>query len=169
MCVICLLCLIVNHCHRVKTHLQLINSTLHYITLLQIIMKSSCHFLFIHPGLPALRNSTQFCNSNSQISVVLRCTPLYPNSLGSLELNSSKRSSVSFIILRYRPRTEKTSIGPQWMSYFCHARLGRGVFSARCIAVRKPRAKREHCFYCCVFVGTCLPRNGVSWLHSLML
>jgi hypothetical protein len=32
MCVICLLCLIVNHCHRVKTHLQLI--ILHYITLL---------------------------------------------------------------------------------------------------------------------------------------
>jgi hypothetical protein len=28
MCVICLLCLIVNHCHRVKTHLQLINITL---------------------------------------------------------------------------------------------------------------------------------------------
>jgi hypothetical protein len=27
MCVICLLCLIVNHCHRVKTHLQLINIT----------------------------------------------------------------------------------------------------------------------------------------------
>jgi hypothetical protein len=31
MCVIYLLCPIVNHCHRVKTHLQLINITLHYI------------------------------------------------------------------------------------------------------------------------------------------
>jgi hypothetical protein len=30
MYVICLLCLIVNHCHRVKTHLQLINITLHF-------------------------------------------------------------------------------------------------------------------------------------------
>jgi hypothetical protein len=29
-CTICLLYLIVNHCHRVKTHLQLINITLHY-------------------------------------------------------------------------------------------------------------------------------------------
>jgi hypothetical protein len=29
MCVICLLCLIVNQCHWVKTHLQLINITLH--------------------------------------------------------------------------------------------------------------------------------------------
>jgi hypothetical protein len=34
-CVMCylfvVLCCVVNHCHRVKTHLQLINITLHYI------------------------------------------------------------------------------------------------------------------------------------------
>jgi hypothetical protein len=37
-------------------------------------MNYSCHFLFNHLGLPTLRNSTHFSNSNSLISVVLRCT-----------------------------------------------------------------------------------------------
>jgi hypothetical protein len=34
---------------------------------LQIIMKSSCHFLFNHLGMPALQNWTQFSKANSLI------------------------------------------------------------------------------------------------------
>jgi hypothetical protein len=34
---------------------------------LQIIMKSSCHFLFNDLGMPTLQNSTQFSNANSLI------------------------------------------------------------------------------------------------------
>jgi hypothetical protein len=33
----------------------------------QITMKSSCHFLFNHLGMPTLQKSTQFSNSNSLI------------------------------------------------------------------------------------------------------
>jgi hypothetical protein len=41
-------------------------------------------------------------------------------------------------------------------SYFCHARLSGQVFTACCIATSTVRTHSEHCFYCCVFVGTCL-------------
>jgi hypothetical protein len=51
MCVIGLLCLIVNHCHRVKTHLQLKKISLHYIILVspgktwKIPRLGNAHFL----------------------------------------------------------------------------------------------------------------------------
>jgi hypothetical protein len=37
---------------------------------LRITMKSSCHFLFNHHGMPTFQNSTQFSSANSLISVV---------------------------------------------------------------------------------------------------
>jgi hypothetical protein len=49
MCVIYLLCLIVNHCHRVKTHLQLMNITLHYIFALYslcVVCPLLCSFMY---------------------------------------------------------------------------------------------------------------------------
>jgi hypothetical protein len=51
---------------------------------------------------------------------------------------------------------ENMSIAQQRMSYCCHARLSGKVFTARCIATIKAQTYREHCFHCCVFVGTCL-------------
>jgi hypothetical protein len=42
---------------------------------LQITMKSSCHFLFNHLGLPTLQNSTQFSNSNSLIPLATNRLP----------------------------------------------------------------------------------------------
>jgi hypothetical protein len=40
-------------------------------------MKSSCHFLLNHLGIPTLQNSIQFSSSSSLDSAVLRRTPLY--------------------------------------------------------------------------------------------
>jgi multidrug efflux pump subunit AcrB len=40
---------------------------------LQITMKSSCHFLFNHPGMLTLQNSTQFSNANSLIYSKSHC------------------------------------------------------------------------------------------------
>jgi hypothetical protein len=51
---------------------------------------------------------------------------------------------------------ENTSIAQQRMSYCCHARFGRKVFTARCVATSTARIRREHCCYCCAFFWTCL-------------
>jgi hypothetical protein len=64
------------------------------------------------------------------------------------------QSSVLLIILRHGPHTENTSIAPQWISCYSHARLGGSVLRALHIN-EQSTVYREHCFYY-VFVGTCL-------------
>jgi hypothetical protein len=56
---------------------------------LQIIMKSSCHFLFNHLGMSTLQNSTQFSDANSlipsgklKVGVILGLTVSRPVCLG---------------------------------------------------------------------------------------
>jgi hypothetical protein len=41
-------------------------------------------------------------------------------------------------------------------SYCCHTRLSGHVYTACCIAANTAWSLSDHCFCCCVFVGTCL-------------
>jgi hypothetical protein len=93
-------------------------------------------------------------NSNSLVSVALRCTPLHPNSLffGTQLLQAIFRVS-------YKPSARTTQKTP--LPYCC-------VFvAARCVY----RAVTQQCMSYCwlALVWKCLPSNGISWFHSLML
>jgi hypothetical protein len=80
------------------------------------------------------RQLTQFSFSYSVVQLLntkfqfsnFACTLLYPHSLGSPELNCSKRFSMSLRKLRHGPRRK-------YRLYYC------SVFSARCVATSTAR------------------------------
>jgi hypothetical protein len=103
-------------------------------------MKSPCHFLFNNLGLP---------------------TPwilIYNDSILQFYLQSDLVLAANILSLYslWSDPMENTSIAQQRISYCCHARLSRKVFTTCYIATRTAQIHREHCCYCCVFVWMCL-------------
>jgi hypothetical protein len=112
---------------------------------LQTTIKSSCHFLFNHLGLPTLRNSTQFSNCNSLI-------PLATNRLSLYSLRSDPMESTVFscrVFLCYLA-TSCSMIHREHSSYFC-------VFAGKCILSR------------CLAMGICITRLYQDFLLNYSL
>jgi hypothetical protein len=130
-------------------------------------MKSYCHFLFNHFGLPTLQNSTQFSNSNSLIPLAINRLSLY--SLGRTPWKT-------------RATCQNAWSGPYKKHLFCyplqspvmdHSRkhslstavrlhlVGENVFTVRCIATIRAWITENNApllFTACVLRA--LPSNG---------
>jgi hypothetical protein len=86
-------------------------------------------------------------------------------------ITSNHYENTCYVLSRIRVYWFATGHGADHIedSYCCHARLSGRVFTACCIATRTARTHSEHCFHCCVFIGTCLRSRCLAMRHNTFL